>query len=145
MAAGIWSRSSIKEFFREEPERMAICRWVLQVQILGEAGPRTVEDPPGFVPVLPIHNADYQKDPIANLLLWAWTAAHPGEGIHISITTERLLEESGLRWYVYTDCPPTVDGVCEMCGAIVRVPAGRGRWLCDGCADGQGALTLPVP
>lgn len=136
MAAGIWSRSSIKEFFREDPERMTICWWVFQVQWPGEDGPRTINDPPGFSPVLPIRHPDYQKDPIANMLLWLLTVGHPEIGIHISISTARLLEESGIRWYVYSEHPPLVDAVCEICGQIVRVPAGRACWLCDDCADG---------
>lgn len=136
MAAGIWSRSSIKEFFRDDPERMAICRWAYQVQRTGEKGPRAVCEPPGCWPVLPIRNPDYRKDAIANMLLWLLAAEFPAEDIYISIRLERELAESGLRWYVYTEQPPLVDAVCEICGQIVRVPAGRACWLCDDCADG---------
>lgn len=140
VAAGIWSRSSIKEFFREDPERMAICCWIFEVQRVGEASPHTVEDPPGFSPTLPVRHPDYQKDPVASMLLWLLTTGHPEEDIHISISTARLLEESGIRWYVYSDPAPLVDAVCDDCGGIVRVPAGRACWLCDDCAEGYSVI-----
>lgn len=107
---------------------------------MGEASPHTVEDPPGFSPTLPIRNPDYQKDAVANMLLWLLTTGHPEMGIHISINTARLLEESGIRWYVYSDPPPLVDAVCDDCGQIVRVPAGRACWLCDECAEGYSVI-----
>lgn len=146
MPAGPWTRNSIKSYFQEYPEIMTDYLWIFQVQLPSKFNPgartilgrpasdevRTVQDPKGFVPVLPVLCADYQKDPLVNLLLLLWRMEEPKYDIHVSITTAELLNEAQLRFYTYTQYPPLVDVVCGLCAQVVKSPAGE-KCVCEDC------------
>lgn len=141
MPAGIWNRTSLRKLLTDQPERMADHYWVFQVQHNGEPEPFTVQDPPGYTPVLPIRHPDYQKDTIANLFLWLMNGQWPTADVHISITTGAMLAASGHRWYIYTDPPPKVDAICPLCGQVF--PAWpRETPICDDCYPHAGSPIL---
>lgn len=145
MPAGPWTHSSIKSYFLEYPELMAEHFWIFQVQLPSKFNPgartildrpvsdevRTVQDPKGFVPTLPVRCADYRKDPLVNLLLLLWRMEEPKYDIHVSITTAELLDEAKLRFYTYTQFP-LVDVVCEVCAQVVKMYPGE-EWVCECC------------
>ena len=140
-----WTPNGIKKYFTEYPELMPEHLWVFQLEIPGDFDPgkpgqrgvpgevpRTIEDPKGFVPTLPVRTPDYRKDPLVNLLLILWRMNQPRYDIHVSITKPDLLVESGLKYYTYTDFPPLVDVVCPLCGQVGKGTAGE-EWLSCEC------------
>lgn len=146
-----WTPNTIRQYFQEFPEIMSEHLWVFQVEVAqdydpGKASykdsawekPRTIEDPKGFVPTLPVQTADYRKDSLVSLLLLLWRMAEPRHDVHVSITTPALLKEAGLKHYTYSEFPPLVDAVCPLCGQVDKVSAGEELIQCE-CGYREGS------
>lgn len=83
--------------------------------------------PAGWVPVVPLAPDPDAARHYVHLMLELMASANRGRGIVLSVelTAPDILEDCGVRWYVWGEpIPALVDAVCPVCGGVRRVAVG---------------------
>lgn len=134
----------MKKFFLGRPDQMQYWYWIIQSYSPNDTEPdsltfdmvRTIQMPPGKIPVIPVTQPDYMKQRDIRRLYGALRLAFPSEDYIVSIATEKDLAGWGDPWYVYQEIPlrPTTDVVCMICGGVTKDYPARFK-VCSHCLD----------